>query len=50
LKNSINKDFKLSTTIKVRIIVKLSNKQADKQVNEHPSEVKQSWSEANAQH
>ena len=41
LKSSISKDLKLFTTIKKRIIVKLSSMQAGKQVKEHPSKAKQ---------
>jgi len=46
LKNSISNDFKLFTIIKKRIIVRLSNRQASRQVSEHPSGAKQSWSGA----
>ena len=42
--------FKLFTTIKKIIIVKLSSRQADKQVSDHPIGAKQNRSEANAQH
>ena len=45
LKNSTSKNFKLFTTIKKRIIVKLSSRQANKQVSEHPSGAKQCWNE-----
>jgi len=33
-----------------RILVELSSRQAGKQVSEHPSRAKISWSEANVQH
>jgi len=46
LKNDLRKDFKFFTTIKKRIIENLSSRQ----VSEHPSEAKQSWSEANVQY
>jgi len=42
LENSISKDFKLFTTIKKSIIVKLLSRKAGKQASEHPSGAKQS--------
>ena len=41
LKNSINNGFKLFTTIKKKIIVRLSSSQAGRKVSDHPSKVKQ---------
>ena len=38
LKNSISNNFKLFTTIKKTIIVRLSSRQADRQISDHPSE------------
>jgi len=41
LKNSINTSFKFFITIKKRIIVELTSRQADMQASVHPSEAKQ---------
>ena len=50
MKNIISNGFKLFTSIKKRIIVKLSSKKGGKELGEHPSGAKQNWSKANKQH
>jgi len=41
LENNISNGFKLFTTIKERIMVRVSSRQVDRQISEHPSRAKQ---------